>query len=52
MPLFFFLAGLLVRQRIARSRRRFGIDLLRTIVWPYFLWSAVQYSVIFTAGRW
>ena len=50
MPLFFLLAGLLVSQRIARSARRFGVDLLRSIVWPYFLWSTAQYSVIFVSG--
>lgn len=50
MPLFFFLAGLLVLPRLERSRTGFLIDMALTVAWPYFLWSAIQYSVIFAAG--
>lgn len=50
MPLFFFLSGLLVLPRLERSRTGFLIDMILTVAWPYFLWSAVQYGVIYGAG--
>lgn len=50
MPLFFFLSGLLVQPRLARSRNGFAIDLLGSVAYPYFLWSIVQYSAIYAAG--
>jgi fucose 4-O-acetylase-like acetyltransferase len=50
MPLFFFLSGLLVTRRLGKSRKGFLIDLAITIVYPYFLWSIVQYSAIYAAG--
>lgn len=50
MPLFFFLSGLLVRPRIDSGRTAFGLNLLATVVYPYFLWSIVQYSAIYAAG--
>lgn len=42
MPVFFWLAGSLVRSRIERSRPNFLRALLIGIVWPYFLWSFLQ----------
>lgn len=50
MPLFFMLAGVLVAQRIERDAGRFARGLARTLVWPYFLWSIVQFSVIYAMG--
>ncbi len=50
MPLFFFLSGLLVARRLEKSRRGFLIDLGITVVYPYFLWSIIQYSAIYAAG--
>lgn len=50
MPLFFVLSGLLVGKRIARGAGPFLKGLLPTVVWPYFLWSAVQFSVIYALG--
>ncbi len=50
MPLFFLLSGLLVARRVARDRSRFVRRLLPTIAWPYFLWSAIQVTVIALAA--
>ena len=50
MPLFFVLSGLLVGKRVARGAAPFLKGLLPTVVWPYFLWSAIQFSVIFALG--
>ncbi|MBA3054363.1 MAG: acyltransferase family protein [Sphingomonadales bacterium] len=50
MPLFFVLSGLLVGARIGRGARPFLSGLLATVVWPYFLWSAVQFGVICALG--
>lgn len=51
MPLFFLLSGLLVTQRLERGAASFARALLPTIVWPYFLWSAIQFSLIFALGN-
>lgn len=50
MPLFFMLSGLLVQRRIARSQRSFAMDLILGVAYPYFLWSIIQYTVIYAAG--
>lgn len=50
MPLFFMLSGLFVQARLARRPDAFLPGVLRTILWPYFLWSAVQLTVILFAG--
>lgn len=50
MPLFFFLSGLMVRPRLERSSKSFLIDIFASVAYPYFLWSIIQYSVIYGAG--
>lgn len=50
MPLFMMLSGVLVSARLERSRLRFCRRLLTGLIWPYFLWSAVQLSVIAATG--
>jgi len=50
MPLFFLLAGLMVEPRVARGRGAFLRGLGPAIVWPYFLWSIVQFTVIWAMG--
>jgi fucose 4-O-acetylase-like acetyltransferase len=50
MPLFFLLSGLMVERRVERGANAFVRSLLPTIVWPYFLWSAVQLTVIYSIG--
>lgn len=47
MPLFFMLSGALVAQRLERDSQRFVTSLGMSIVWPYFLWSVIQYTVIY-----
>ncbi len=51
MPLFFFLSGLFVAGRIERGPLGFLTTMVRSILYPYFLWSIVQYSAIFAAGQ-
>ncbi len=50
MPLFMMLSGLLVNARLERSPKRFRDRLLTGMVWPYFLWSAVQLTIIQASG--
>lgn len=50
MPLFFLLSGLLVTKRLEKGAKPFVSGLLPSVVWPYFLWSVVQYSLIFALG--
>lgn len=50
MPLFFMLSGLMVADRIDRNASGFAKSLLQGLVWPYFLWSILQYSAIYMAG--
>lgn len=50
MPVFFFLSGMFVEQRLQKGIPGFFAKLLATIVWPYFLWSVLQYSLIFALG--
>jgi len=50
MPLFFLLSGVLVAPRLARDRKGFERSLWTNIAWPYFLWSAVQFTLISSLG--
>jgi len=50
MPLFFVLTGLLIGKRVARGVGPFLTGLLPSVVWPYFLWSVFQFSVIHALG--
>ena len=50
MPVFFFLAGLFVEQRLRNGTGAFLRRLLKTIVWAYFLWSFIQFSLIYALG--
>ena len=50
MPLFFLLSGLFVQERVARGRDAFLRPLARTLVWPYFLWSTIQFTLIASLG--
>lgn len=50
MPLFLLLSGLLVPRRLEKGAAGFVKSLLPAIVWPYFLWSAVQYTLIYALG--
>ena len=45
MPLFFFLAGLVSRRSLLRSRGEFVRSKLPTIVYPYFLWSIIYWGL-------
>jgi fucose 4-O-acetylase-like acetyltransferase len=51
MPLFFLLSGVLVGRRIGRDRAGFLRGLGPALVWPYFLWSVVQFTIIFALGN-
>lgn len=42
MPLFFLLSGLHVERGLRRGRQSFLTSKLRTIVYPYLLWSVIQ----------
>lgn len=50
MPLFLLLSGLLVPKRLDRGAAAFARSLLPAIVWPYFLWSIAQYTLIYMLG--
>lgn len=50
MPLFFLLSGLMVPHRLERGTVPFLRGLLPSLVWPYFFWSVVQFTVIYALG--
>lgn len=50
MPLFFLLSGLLVSKRVARGTSKFLVGLGPGVVWPYFLWSVIQFTTIYLLG--
>lgn len=50
MPLFFMLSGLLVARRVERGTGQFLKGLLPSVVWPYFLWSILQFTLIYALG--
>jgi fucose 4-O-acetylase-like acetyltransferase len=45
MPLFFFLSGLFLFRSTAKPWLEFASDKLRTIAYPYFVWSAITLLV-------
>ncbi len=50
MPLFFFLSGLFIAERIARGRTAFLRQMGKAVVWPFFLWSIVQSLIAYAAA--
>ncbi len=46
MPLFFMLAGFFVARRITADAKGFITGSVRRIAYPYFIWSAIQFSII------
>jgi len=61
MPLFFFLAGLFVEDSFEKKRRTAGPgasawkgyvgDKVKTLAYPYFLWSLIEWTANFAAAR-
>jgi fucose 4-O-acetylase-like acetyltransferase len=49
MPIFFFLSGLLIQRSVSKSWKDFVIDKLKTIAYPYFLWSIIQGVMVSSA---
>ncbi len=46
MPIFFFAGGLFIARSVdKRTYRAFGADKLRTIAYPYFVWSIISLAV-------
>lgn len=50
MPLFFFLAGLFVRQSLAKGAGAFLREKAVTLVYPYFLWSIASIALAVLAA--
>jgi len=50
MPLFFFLSGLFVVDRIQSDQKKFLTGIARNLYYPYILWSFIQYSIISSAA--
>ncbi len=50
MPLFFFLAGLFVQQSLAKGAVVFLREKLISLVYPYFLWSAISVGLAVLAA--
>lgn len=50
MPLFFLLSGLLVTKRLEKGQGAFLKALVPAIIWPYFLWSIAQFTIIYALG--
>ena len=45
MHLFFLLSGLFLERQVARPAGMFLADKLRTIAYPYFVWSSLQFAI-------
>src|SRR5579863_2710266 len=41
MPLFFFLSGMFLMRSLRRGIKTFLLEKLRTVAYPYFLWSII-----------
>lgn len=52
MPLFFILSGLFVAKRIERDPAGFLWGIARNIYYPYLIWSAIQFTMIYLLGHW
>ena len=50
MPLFFMLSGLTVARRVEAKPEAFRSSIAIDIVWPYFLWSIIQFTIIYQLG--
>jgi fucose 4-O-acetylase-like acetyltransferase len=50
MPLFFLLSGLLVERRVRRGRAKFLESIVTRILYPYVIWSVIQFSCIYAAS--
>lgn len=51
MPLFFFLSGLFIHRSQQKPLGSFVVDRLRTIAYPYFIWSILQEILRIASGR-
>lgn len=51
MPIFFFLSGLLIPSSVSKSLKTFLIDKLKTITYPYFVWSIIQGLLLSTTFK-
>ncbi|WP_009631151.1 acyltransferase family protein [Synechocystis sp. PCC 7509] len=51
MPIFFFLSGLLIQYGVSKSFRTFIVDKLKTIAYPYFVWSIIQGVLVYLASQ-
>ncbi len=49
MPIFFFLSGLLIQRSVSTSLKDFIVNKLKTIAYPYFLWSIIQGGLVSAA---
>jgi fucose 4-O-acetylase-like acetyltransferase len=45
MPLFFFLSGLFLFRSTRKPWKEFTSDKIRTIAYPYFVWSAITITI-------
>lgn len=52
MPLFFWLAGLFALRSLARPVDQVATQWWWRLVWPYLLWSTLQWAVLGLAGSW
>lgn len=51
MPLFFFLSGIFIQERLTAPYRRFVWQSFRRLMYPYCVWGLIQVSFILAAGR-
>jgi len=50
MPAFFFAGGLFAAPSLRRGRRAFVAEKLRTVLWPYMVWSVIYIASLRFAG--
>lgn len=51
MPLFFIISGLFIERSLRKTGKEFILDKLRSIAYPYLVWSVLQTSLQIVAGQ-
>jgi uncharacterized membrane protein YcfT len=46
MPLLMLLSGMLLGRALGKPPARYALGKLRTLVWPYLLWTAIYFAVV------
>lgn len=51
MPFFFYISGLLLKDRLQKSPKLLVSSSVKKLLYPYFLWGYIQVLIIFSLGK-